>query len=294
MTEKTVTQEVFDKLQFIDTSRIRPGRYQIPDFLVIGPQRTGTTWLASHLMNHPQVFLPTKKEIYFFNYLKNRDGQRYRSDRLDWYSKRISPSVHDFLLRCWRNFKIYKTIRLGDLNMVKYYSPTLFGEATASYAVMEEELIDEVLLLNPNLKAIMFIRNPIDRAWSHAKKDLVKRSKRDLSEVSFQEFKAFYTDSYQIKCSKYISFINLWSAKLEEGNLFVGIFDDIRTQPGTVLANVEDFLGIEHVYDNGERIAGPIGTTEHSGIPPAHHEFLSELFKDELTIVNQRFGKNWQ
>jgi hypothetical protein len=245
-------------------------------------------------MNHPQVFVPAKKELYFFNNLNNKSGPRYRSDRLDWYSKSISPSVSDFLRRSWQYLRIYKTIRPGVLNIVGYFSPKLFGEATASYAVMDEELLDEVLLLNPNLKAIMFVRNPIDRAWSHAKKDLVKYSDRDLSEVSFEEFKAFYTDDYQLKCSDYLSAINLWSSKLEEGNLFVGVFDDIKTRPGTVLENVEDFLGINRVYDSDNSVAGPINTTAHSRIPTEHHEFLRELFKDELMAVNQRFGKNWK
>lgn len=244
-------------------------------------------------MNHPQVFLPAKKEIYFFNNLIKGGEPRYRSNRLDWYSKRISPSVYDFLLRCWRNFEMHKTLRLSDLDIVEYCSPKLHGEATASYAVMDEKLIDEVLLLNANLKAIAFVRNPIDRAWSHAKKDLIERGKRDPSEISFEEFKAFFTKNYQLKCSKYISFIDLWSSKLKEGNLFVGTFDDIRTQPSTVLADLENFLGIDHVYNNENIIEQPINATSDSRIPPVHHEFLRELFKDELTIVNQRFGKSW-
>src|SRR5512147_848625 len=56
-----------------------------PDFLIIGPQRTGTTWLHAHLRFHPQIFLSEPKELYFFSSLERRDSKRFVSDQLAWY-----------------------------------------------------------------------------------------------------------------------------------------------------------------------------------------------------------------
>jgi hypothetical protein len=39
----------------------------LPDFLVIGAQKAGTTWLYAQLQNHPQVWLPPIKEIHYFD-----------------------------------------------------------------------------------------------------------------------------------------------------------------------------------------------------------------------------------
>ena len=39
-----------------------------PTFLIIGAQKCGTTWLHQHLRQHPDVFMPTEKELEFFSY----------------------------------------------------------------------------------------------------------------------------------------------------------------------------------------------------------------------------------
>ncbi len=39
----------------------------LPNFLVLGTYRAGTTWLHEVLRQHPQVFLPPEKELMFFN-----------------------------------------------------------------------------------------------------------------------------------------------------------------------------------------------------------------------------------
>ena len=53
--------------------RATSGARPLPDFLIIGPQRTGTTWLHAHLRFHPQIFLSEPKELYFFSSLEQRD-----------------------------------------------------------------------------------------------------------------------------------------------------------------------------------------------------------------------------
>src|SRR5947209_20422801 len=49
-----------------------------PDFLIISPPKTGSTWLADNLRCHPEVFVPAIKEVkYFSSYFKSLD--------LGWY-----------------------------------------------------------------------------------------------------------------------------------------------------------------------------------------------------------------
>ena len=51
-----------------------------PDFLVISPPKTGTTWLAANLRCHPQIFVPDIKEVkYFSSLLKWLDLEWYQS-----------------------------------------------------------------------------------------------------------------------------------------------------------------------------------------------------------------------
>src|SRR5262245_14324246 len=62
-----------------------------PAFLIVGPQRTGTTWLHANLRFHPQVFLSEPKELFFFSRLKTPEHPKFQSNDLGWY------------LRCFRD-----------------------------------------------------------------------------------------------------------------------------------------------------------------------------------------------
>ena len=43
------------------------GEDPLPHFLGIGAQKAGMTWLAQHLSRHPNVFMPEKKELHYFD-----------------------------------------------------------------------------------------------------------------------------------------------------------------------------------------------------------------------------------
>ena len=100
---------------------------RLPDFIAVGPQRTGTTWL--HKMLRGQVGLPATKETDFF--LKNF------ARGLDWYL--------DFFAAC------------PDATPMGEIDPNYFGEAIA------RERIAEVI---PRCKIIVSLRDPTERAWS--------------------------------------------------------------------------------------------------------------------------------
>ena len=50
----------------MSSDRLKSGR--LPDFLCIGAQKSGTTWLYHNLKQHPQVWLPPVKELHYFDH----------------------------------------------------------------------------------------------------------------------------------------------------------------------------------------------------------------------------------
>ncbi len=104
---------------------------RLPDFIGVGAPRSGTTWLAQLLNQHPEVYLdPNFKEIHFFD----KNYQR----GLAWYS---------------RFFKDQPTHRIC-------------GEFTPSY-MNREANIQRIQHMNPHVKIIVNLRNPVKRAFSH-------------------------------------------------------------------------------------------------------------------------------
>ena len=101
----------------------------LPNFLIIGAPRCGTSWLARNLRMHPQAYLPHEKEIHFFD-------KKYNNG-IVWYEKHFNDR-----------------------------SEVAVGEATPDYLnnAMIPELIHKIL---PNAKLIASLRDPVERAYSH-------------------------------------------------------------------------------------------------------------------------------
>ena len=258
---------------------------RFPDFLIIGPQRTGTTWLHAHLRFHPQIFLSEPKELYFFSSLERRDPRRFVSDELSSYLRYF----RDPLWR-WAAKTAICLRRHGEL-----YRPIVRGEATASYAAMAPAVIDDIVALKPDIRAILMIRHPIERAWSHAKKDLVRNRKRQFEDVAADEFRSFFADPYQRRCAQYADLADTWSARLRPGHLFVGVFDQIATRPEDMLLDVMRFLGVraDRRYIDPDA-KNPVNPTAATRIPAEHRQFLEELFGADIARARERFGVTWE
>lgn len=106
----------------------------LPNFLGIGVARGGTTWFHSLLASHPDVYMPTqRKEIRFFD--------EYYDYGVEWYKKFFPPS---------------------DLAM-NYQA---IGEFSPQYYRCKE-CPERILKTLPNVKLIVSLRHPVDRAYSH-------------------------------------------------------------------------------------------------------------------------------
>lgn len=105
---------------------------QLPDFLFIGPDKTGSSWMYEMLRLHPQCFVPAAKDLYFFN--------RYYHFGMDWYRKFFNPAD-------------------AALALVK-------GELSHDY-LFSELAADRIKKQLPGVKLITCLRDPVDRTFSH-------------------------------------------------------------------------------------------------------------------------------
>jgi hypothetical protein len=110
------------------TSAIRP----LPDFLILGAQKAGTTALYAYLREHPQITGPSWKEVSFFD--------RHYSRGEAWYRG---------------NFPNTLRARGG-----------IVGEASPSY-LFHPLAPERVAAMVPDAKLVALVRNPVDRAFSH-------------------------------------------------------------------------------------------------------------------------------
>lgn len=123
-----------------------PGnRQRLPDFLILGEMRCGSTTLWDLLSRHPRIFVPDEKELHFFN---------ARPD------KPLSLAEY---ARC------FARAERGQL----------VGEATPNY-LFDEEASARIHRIVPEARLIAILRDPVRRAWSHYWHN-VRRGREPLS-----------------------------------------------------------------------------------------------------------------
>lgn len=281
---KKVHQTIIQNLQYIKSSNTKVNSNLFPDFLLIGPHRTGTTWLYKNLNEHPQILFPIQKEVHFFcehEFLRPAVCQQTNNDLNSYLS----------LFRKWDR-KYLSQAKIIWEKTRELYLPKIKGEATACYAVLDQEIIREIFLLNPNLKIILTIRNPVDRAWSHAIHYFVKQKQRELSEISDREWDDFFHSKYILNAGQYTKIIENWSSFTAESNFFVGFFDEIKKSPEELLLRVYTFLGIrsDSKYIRTSARSKVNVAVKSTAIPEKFRIMLTDMYKDELTKLKQTFN----
>ena len=259
-----------------------------PDFLVIGPQRTGSTWLHRNLARHPQIQMSEPKELYYFDSIQWPDYRPAHlkdiSNDLDWYLRFFAQSDETVKRRdaeCRRQFD-------------EPYAPLVRGESSATYAVeCEPSIIHEMLVLNPAIKAILLVRHPHERAWSHMKKDYHMDGGRAVETISVDDCERFLASEYHRNCGFFSTMIEKWSASLPEGSFFIGDFRDVDMRPAALLQRLFRFVGVrDDVKYVGELANRTICATPPDPIPPQLKPLLDGVYAEEIARLRE-LGFTW-
>jgi hypothetical protein len=214
----------------------RPLR-RLPDFLVIGAQRAGTTSLYDYLIAHPVIAraLPTKGVHYF-------DTEYSRS--LGWYRAHFPTVLTAAYVRVRRNASM------------------LTGEASPYY-LFHPAVPARVASVLPDVKLVAMLRDPVDRAHSQ----YANERARGLEDATFEEaldleerrlegeeeklasdpaYTSFANQHHSyLARGRYLEQLRRWHAFFPREQLLALESDTFFADPASGLARVHDFLGVE-------------------------------------------------
>lgn len=125
--------------KYIMSFNIAARLHMLPDFIIIGAMKCGTTSLFRYLEGHPDFYAPKTKEIHYFDFKYDKG--------LDWYRRQFPTKIRK--LKC----------RLRRRRLVT-------GEASPYY-MYHPHACRRIAALLPGVKLIVLLRNPVDRAYSH-------------------------------------------------------------------------------------------------------------------------------
>lgn len=266
------------------------------DFLGIGAQKSGTSWLDAQLRRHPQVWLPPLKELHYFD--RPRDGLRERlTHRRVAYRQARRALVRGTLrgdwLRAPGEYAWYARFLLGRRSDAWYRS--LFapgeraglctGEITPRYALLDAGGVDHAARAVPDARILYLIRNPVERAWSNLKMGADRYGAPDRWPGGELPDRLLATDV--IAGGRYREVLERWEARFPAERILVGFFEEIQREPEALLRRVYRFLGVDEgvaPVDPGARVnPGP-----PDPMPAAVRRQLGEVYGEEIRALHAR------
>lgn len=181
---------------------------RLPDFLIIGASKAGSTSLHFYLDQHPEISMSWPKETNFFT-------REDYMDALDWYMSCFSDK------------------------------PGLRGEASPKYSTFPKfkHVPERIVALVPQAKLIYIVRDPVERAESHYYHRYFNRSEsRGIQEV-FADLEDLddplvAASMYGMQVEQYLEFFPLSQMLIVDNR-------DLRDARELTMSSVFSFLGVD-------------------------------------------------
>ena len=196
----------------------------LPNFICLGAAKSGTTTLYDILRQHPDIYVPSFKEPHFFDIPENF------FNGVHWYEKTYFQKANN--------------------KIISDFTPSYFFDINAPKRIFET--------LGGDMKFVVIIRNPVDRAYSH-----YLHSKRDFHEtLDFEEALTLETSrlkQYQDQAD-YLSYLRhsyvqqgLYSKMLQrylkyfslDNFLFISFEDEFLERRDLVIKRILEFLEVD-------------------------------------------------
>ncbi|NET06807.1 MAG: sulfotransferase [Symploca sp. SIO2B6] len=209
-----------------------------PNFLIIGAAKAGTTALYHYLAQHPDIYMSPIKELNFFAF----EGEKYHSDGLAdeggikryEHLQRISvtdPEAYQLQFKGVTNERA-----IGEASPMYLYNPRT-----------PQRIHD----YKSDMRLIVILRNPVDRAHSHFAQYVFKGQER-LTDFS-QAIKAediyvpniWWGYRHYVRLGFYYrqlqQYFNLFSPNL----IKIYLFEDLKASPNRVLQDIFNFIEVD-------------------------------------------------
>jgi hypothetical protein len=237
----------------------------MPDFLVISPGRTGTTWLAEQLRYQPDVFVPPEKEIHYFSCWWHRYD-------INWYLEKF----------------------LGAAASLK-------GDISPSYICLPEAIIQLIQRLNPNVKLVFLARRLPEHTWSHTRhcffhrESIFRHCRPSCTAPPRRLTVKYFLSDHALSASDYTAALRRWMRYFPQEQFHVRYFEDATASPEAYLLDLYRFLGIcRPIAPSDTDLTAGKNSGRSLDIPDWADAFLADIHADRQhgteEFLASRFG----
>ncbi|MDR4507105.1 MAG: sulfotransferase [Candidatus Brocadiaceae bacterium] len=202
---------------------------KLPNFLIVGAAKCGTTSLYAYLKQHPHIFMPENKEPCFFSFAEQDEN-----------------NATDTFKRLWviRNFDTYANL------FEEAKKSQIVGEASTTYLYLYEETIKNIKKYHPGwkeLKIIIILRNPAERAFSHYLTDSAgfgMSFKEVIEKWKSKQLSRFYN---YIDYGFYYNQIKAYKDTFDQVKIY--LFEDLETNSTALVRDIVGFLELDTFFN---------------------------------------------
>jgi len=244
----------------------------LPDLIVIGVVRSGTTSLYHYLSQHPSITKSAYDELGYFD-------SNYKLG-LNWY-KSFFPSI-------FTKKKIIKKSR----KFITY-------DVTPFY-IYHEKAPKRIHELLPNCKLIVILRNPIDRCYSNyfltnqqeTFEDIIKNEKKILNQIDKHNVKKYYefVHTSMLGRSLYAEQLENWYKLFSKDQILIIKSEEFAIQTNKIMNEIFNFLELEHfdIPDNSKK-----NKIHYDMMKKETRDDLIEFFRPYNQKLYSLIGKNF-
>ena len=273
------------------------------NFIGIGAQKSGTSWLYHRLTELSDFSLPYIKELHYFDrdpkypspIKLSKSKLRHRIFNIQLINNAFLEIASSIYRLDYKRLKWMCKWHLSTYNNNWYISlfnnfEGIRGEITPAYAILQEEDIKKMHMLAPKAKIIFIIRNPIERAWSHFRYNLTL-TKKENYDITDQDIIKFIENESQISRSDYLRTLELYSKIFPKENICVAFYDSIIENPAELLNGIVNFLGGDVTKIKLEcNLYSKTNVSEERELPQIINHYLTKKYSPLIERLSAIFG----
>jgi hypothetical protein len=193
----------------------------LPNFLLIGAAKSGTTALSRYLESHPDVFVCPRKDTNFFAWPPESE------------TRDAETIPQEFPVR---DLATYEAL------FASAGTARAIGEASTYY--LESPVAPRrIRELVPGARLIAILRDPVDRAYSgYLMRCRMGRESRPVEQ-------ALTANSHYVRTSRYATFLERYEWFLAGARLHVVLYEEFRADPRRVFRDLLEFLGVDTTFE---------------------------------------------
>ncbi len=288
-----------------------------PNFIVIGMECSGASWLFSSLAVHPSIWVPPIQRLHFFDAIDpdlNEGSPRYRKhlvERACYYVSRFRGKAHDIsesktslLDQLYWDLRYFAGFRSDQWYQAlfdeRFTQGRVCGEITPTYFALSEPAIASLVERYPETKFIMLMRHPYDRMKTGLMHHfLAEQKKASLAEIEPEEMVSWLREpNVRLKSSLYGA-LSRWTAKVPDERLFIAVQGAQSIFSSAFVSEVYKFLGVDPNFKPPPEI---LNRSLHEGLDTGQERFIQDDVFDvihdfaacELALLQKHFPDVFQ